>query len=197
MMDRTALVAFPAFFGLAAIARDAVPFVFGATWVDAVPVLQILSILMALYAVSTLHGALVRAMGRADWWSGFVNLTSALYVVGFIAAGRYGVVAVAASSLAMFVLVSPLHFWMIWRLLELRLGGYLAIFTAPLVASCAMSAVILLLRQWQGFPALPLMSRVAGEVAVGIASYAAIVAILAPDRTRSLLSHLRRSEASS
>ena len=196
MMDRTALVAFPAFFGLAGIARDVVPLVFGAKWLGAVPVLQVLSVLMALYAVSTLHGALVRAMGRADWWSGFVNLTSALYVVGFAAAGRYGIVAVAASSLAMFVLVSPLHFWMVARLLDLRLARYLAIFIAPLAASTAMAALLFLLRHWAPFAALPLISRVVAEVAVGMAAYGLLVAILAPDRTRSLVSQLRRSEAS-
>ena len=196
MIDRTALVAFPAFFGLAGIARDVVPLVFGAKWLGAVPVLQVLSVLMALYAVSTLHGALVRAMGRADWWSGFVNLTSALYVVGFAAAGRYGIVAVAASSLAMFVLVSPLHFWMVARLLDLRLARYLAIFIAPLAASTAMAALLFLLRHWAPFAALPLISRVVAEVAVGMAAYGLLVAILAPDRTRSLVSQLRRSEAS-
>jgi PST family polysaccharide transporter len=197
MMDRTALVAFPAFFGLAAIARDVVPLVFGDKWIAAVPVLQVLAILMALYAVSTLHGALVRAMGRADWWSGFVNLTSALYVVGFVAAGRYGIVAVAASSLAMFALVSPLHFWMVGRLLDLRLTGYLPIFIAPLAASCAMAALIFLMRHWAAFAALPLLSRVPAEVAVGMAAYGLFVAVLAPERTRSLMSQLHRSEASS
>jgi PST family polysaccharide transporter len=196
MMDRTALVAFPAFFGLAAIARDVVPLVFGRPWIAAVPVLQVLSILMALYAVSTLHGALVRAMGRADWWSGFVNLTSALYVVGFAATGRYGIVAVAASSLVMFVVVSPLHFWMVRRLLDLKLTGYLPIFIAPLAASSAMAALIYLVRHWAPFEALPLLSRVAAEVAVGMAAYGLFVAVLAPERARSLVSQLRGSEAS-
>jgi PST family polysaccharide transporter len=196
MMDRTALVAFPAFFGLAGIARDVVPLVFGDKWIGAVPVLQVLSILMALYAVSTLHGALVRAVGRADWWSGFVHLTSALYVVGFVAAGPHGIVAVAASSLAMFVLVSPLHVWMVVRLLDLRLARYLTIFIAPLAASAVMAALLFLLRHWGPFAALPLISRVVAEVVVGMAAYALLVAILAPDRTRSLMSQLRRSEAS-
>jgi O-antigen/teichoic acid export membrane protein len=197
MMDRTALVAFPAFFGLASIAQDVVPLVFGKKWIAAVPVLQVLSVLMALYAVSTLHGALVRAMGRADWWSGFINLTSALYVIGFAIAGRYGIVAVAGSSLAMFVLISPLHFWMVKRLLNLKLTSYLTIFIVPLAASSAMSLLILLLRSWDRFPTLPLLSRVAAEIATGMATYGLIVAILAPDRTRSLMSHFRRSEASS
>jgi PST family polysaccharide transporter len=196
MMDRTTLVAFPAFFGLAGIARDVVPLVFGDKWMGAVPVLQVLSILMALYAVSTLHGALVRAMGRADWWSGFVNLTSVLYVVGFVVAGHYGIVAVAASSLAMFMLVSPLHLWMVVRLLDLRLASYLPIFIAPLAASSVMAALLFLLRHWGPFAALPLISRVAAEVAIGMAAYGLLVAILAPERTRSLVSQLRRSEAS-
>jgi O-antigen/teichoic acid export membrane protein len=195
-MDRTALVAFPAFFGLASVARDAVPLVFGEKWIAAVPILQVLAILMALYAVSTLHGALVRAMGRADWWSGFVNLTSALYVVGFIVAGRYGIFAVAASSLAMFLLVTPLHFWMIARLLDLRLSRYLPIFIAPLTASVAMAALILLMRHWAPFASLSLLSRVAAEVALGMAAYGLLVVVLAPNRTRSLVAQLRGSEAS-
>ncbi|HEY4921665.1 MAG TPA: lipopolysaccharide biosynthesis protein [Xanthobacteraceae bacterium] len=195
MMDKTVLVAFPAFFGLAAIGTDVVPLVFGAKWDAAVPVLQVLSILMALYAVSTLHGALVRAMGRAGWWSGFVNLTSALYVVGFVVAGPHGIVAVAASSLAMFALVTPLHFWMVARLLGLRLARYVALFVAPLVASAAMSLLIVLLRERGYFPAASLFGRVAAEIAVGMTAYAVLIIVLAPGRTRWLIAPFRRSAA--
>src|SRR5262249_44479880 len=152
MMDKTVLIAFPAFFGLAAIGTDVVRLVFGAKWIAAAPVLQIMSILMALYAVSTLHGALVRAMGRAGWWAGFVNLTSALYVVGFILAGPYGIEAVAASSLAMFVLMTPLHFWMVGRLLDLAMARYLGLFVTPLVASIAMATAIVLMADRGYFP---------------------------------------------
>jgi len=197
MMDKTVLVAFPAFFGLAAVGPDVVPLVFGAKWTAAVPVLQILSILMALYSVSTLHGALVRAMGRAGWWSGFVNLTSALYVVGFIVASPYGVEAVAASSLAMFVLMTPLHFWMVARLLGLRLTRYLTLFVTPLVASAAMAILILLLRDRGYLPDGSRLARVAIEVIIGIVVYALIVAVLAPGRTQWLIAPFRRSEASS
>ncbi|HEY1546099.1 MAG TPA: lipopolysaccharide biosynthesis protein [Xanthobacteraceae bacterium] len=196
MMDKTVLVAFPAFFGLAAIGADVVPLVFGAKWTQAVPVLQILSVLMVLYAVSTLHGALVRAMGRAGWWSAFVNITSGLYVVGFIVAGPYGIEAVAASSLAMFVLMTPLHFWMIARLLDLRLARYLTLFITPLVASTAMSILILLLRDRGCFPGGSLLGRVVAEVVTGMAAYALIVVILAPRRTQWLIAPFRRSEAS-
>jgi teichuronic acid exporter len=195
MMDKTVLVAFPAFFGLAAIGADVVPLVFGAKWDAAVPVLQVLSILMALYAVSTLHGALVRAMGRAGWWSGFVNLTSALYVVGFVIAGPHGIVAVAASSLAMFLLVTPLHFWMVARLLGLRLARYVALFVAPLVASAAMSLLIVLLRDHGYFPAASLFVRVAAEIAVGMTAYALLIVVLAPGRTRWLIAPFRRPAA--
>jgi PST family polysaccharide transporter len=197
MMDKTVLVAFPAFFGLAAIGRDAVPLVFGRQWIAAVPVLQILSLLMALYAVSTLHGALVRAVGRAGWWSGFVNLTSALYVAGFILAGPYGIVAVAGSSLAMFVLMTPLHFWMVGRLLGLKMRRYLALFVAPLVAATVMAVVIVLMRERGWFPAASLIERVPAEIVTGMVLYAVIVAALAPRRALSLVAPLRRSAASS
>jgi PST family polysaccharide transporter len=197
MMDKTVLVAFPAFFGLAAIGPDVVPLVFGAKWTAAVPVLQILSILMALYAVSTLHGALVRAMGRAGWWSGFVNLTSALYVVGFIVAGPYGIEAVADSSLAMFLLMTPLHFWMVARLLGLRLTRYLTLFVTPLVASTAMAILILLLRDRGSFPGGSLLGRVVAEIITGIVVYALIVILLAPGRTQWLIAPFRRPEVSS
>jgi hypothetical protein len=96
----------------------------------------------------------------------------------------------------MFVLVSPLHVWMVVRLLDLRLARYLPIFIAPLAASAAMAALLFVLRHWGPFAALPLISRVVAEVVVGMAAYALLVAILAPDRTRSLMSQLRRSEAS-
>jgi hypothetical protein len=96
----------------------------------------------------------------------------------------------------MFILVSPLHVWMVVRLLDLRLASYLPIFLAPLAASSAMAALLFLLRHWDPFAALPLISRVVAEVAIGMVAYALLVAVLAPDRTRSLVSWLRRSEAS-
>jgi O-antigen/teichoic acid export membrane protein len=196
IMDRLALLAFPAFLGLASVAPDAVPLVFGAKWIDAVPVLQIMSVLAALYSVSVLHGALVRAMGRIDWWSGFVNLISVVYAAGFIVASRFGIVAVAATALAMFALLTPLHFWMVMRLIDLRPARYLTIFLVPIAASVAMAMLILVMRRHGWFPAVPLFGRVAIEIAVGMAAYGVMVAILAPRRARTLLSQLRGSEAS-
>jgi O-antigen/teichoic acid export membrane protein len=195
MMDKTVLMAFPAFFGLAAIGADVVPLVFGPKWTAAVPVLQVLSILMALYAVSTLHGALVRALGRAGWWSAFVNLTSALYVVGFVVAGRYGIVAVAASSLVLFAAVTPLHFWMVARLLNLQLARYLTLFVAPLVASAAMAVLIVLMRERGYFPDASRLARVAAEIVTGMTAYAVLIVVLAPGRTRWLIAPFRRSAA--
>jgi O-antigen/teichoic acid export membrane protein len=197
IMDKTVLCAFPAFFGLAAIAPDAVPLVFGAKWAAAVPVMQILSILIAHYSVSTPHGALVRAMGRAGWWSAFVNLNSALYVVGFIVVGRYGIEAVAGSALAIFMLMTPLHFWMVARLLDLRLTRYLGLFVTPLVASAAMAILIVLLRDRAWFPDSSRLARVIAEVITGVVAYGLIVAVLAPARTQWLIAPFRRSEASS
>jgi O-antigen/teichoic acid export membrane protein len=196
MMDRTVLIAFPTFFGLSSVAQDVVPLIFGTKWIQAAPVLQALSVLMALYAVSTLHGTLIRAMGRAGWWSAFTNLTSALYVIGFVVAGPYGVVAVAYSSLAMFSLASPFHFLMVARILNVKLTKYLTIFAVPLAGSLAMSLLIFLMRSWDWFPTGTLLGRVVAEVGTGIAAYGIIVVLLAPERVRSLISHIRRSEAS-
>ena len=192
LMDRTIMVAFPAFIGLAAISDDAIPLVFGENWRASAPTLCILSVLGALYTVSILHGTLIRATGRSGWWSGFTTLTSLLLMVGFFAAGPYGLTAIAASSLLIHVLIAPIHFRMVLRLLQMPVTSYLGIFVAPLVATSMMYAAVLLLQRGEYISSKQLLLKVSIEISVGVVVYSSVIFILAPVRVKSLVSNLRR-----
>jgi PST family polysaccharide transporter len=113
----TCLVAFPAFCGLMLTAHEVVPVVFGADWIPAVPLIQILAVIGFFYAIFYLVDALAMAGGRADWVFRVNLLNIIFYATAFFIAVPFGIVAVAMAFVARGVLVSPARVFMACRLL--------------------------------------------------------------------------------
>jgi O-antigen/teichoic acid export membrane protein len=178
-MRGTAMIAYvaaPLFLGLAAVAREAVPFLFGAKWVAAVPAFQLLLILWVVRACRMLVNAIMLVEGEQRQ---MVML---------------GLVGVAATALAFALLLSFGPDWAIYAysgtLLGVVLGGGLfRRFTGitiaqqllaplrPILFALAMCAAIALARQALP-PEWPLMMRLALLIGIGAATFASLALIL-------------------
>jgi teichuronic acid exporter len=64
----SAALAFPVFGGLVVLAPVVVPTVFGAQWSEAVFALQCFCVMGILAGVGIVQAALIRNLGRPDWW---------------------------------------------------------------------------------------------------------------------------------
>lgn len=146
------IVAFPAFLGAAALAPDLIATVFGAQWIpESVQVFQVLAIVGMLHALFYFNPAVLLACNRPDWRL-LVNVLNAITnVIAYTIAVQFGLVAVAAAYVVRGYLLAPVQFWMLRRLIDVRVRTYLRNISVPLVGALGMAGLLVALRT-QAFP---------------------------------------------
>lgn len=178
----TSLVTFPAFFGLAALADDVLPFAFGPKWVDSVPVMQVLAFVGILQSLTHFNGSLIKGAGKPAWRLGIASVQAAVNVAAVWFGVRYGITGVAvAITLAGFALY-PLGFFAVRRLTRIEPLRYARQFVAPLLASALCVAVALGVRA--AALDLPAAPRIALAAGAGAAAYALGLRLVAPELWR-------------
>lgn len=184
----SSVLAFPCFVGLALIAGDLVPLLFGPQWSAGVPVLQWFCSIGLLSCIGILQAALIRAKGRADWWMWYLTIKQVMTGIIVLTLAPFGITAVMIGIALMTWLVWPFVAVFTGRLLGLPLGRYLIQFAAPLAGIVVMTLSLTLLRQVHD------LSSVAGlaiQVMTGIAIYTATVLTLAWHRLRTIRAVIR------
>ncbi|HEX5005913.1 MAG TPA: oligosaccharide flippase family protein [Hyphomonadaceae bacterium] len=190
IMKASAVAAYPAFIGAAAVAPIAIPLILGDTWKPAVSVVQLVLLLGVRSATNAYTGAILRGCGRPELQTAnmAIGLVVTCCLVPFVAG--LGVEAVAIAMLARAMVV-----WIIGALLAESASGYRALSQIivgwrSLVASLVMAgAVLTAINQLSGLPSgwlLPL------AIGVGIVVYALVLAALDQTAAREAASTLLR-----
>ena len=168
----TGTIAFPVFLGLAAIAPEFLTTLFGQRWVVAAPVFRILCMVGMLHCVAFVHGALLRAVGRANWQMWFTLAGALTNIIGFYCFVRMGVLYVAGWYVASAYLWLAVDLGMIRSVLGHSTLSYLARFSVPVLKGLAVAAVVFAVRA--AFPAAtPESWRFAAEAIAGISVFVA------------------------
>lgn len=139
----SAALAFPMFSGLIVLAPQAVPIVFGPQWAEAIFPLQCLSVVGMMAGVGTVQAALIRNLGRPDWWFWYQTATKSGGLLAIVALAPFGLDAIAAGLAMVTLLLWPLSVRQTRRMLALSLSAYLEALTAPALASFVMAGAIL------------------------------------------------------
>ena len=139
----TSLFAFPVFIGLAVLAPELVPVVFGEKWAPSIPVMQVLSLIGILQSVLFFNGSVIKASGKPSWQLGIMLLNAVCSVIGFLLAVKWGIVAVAASFVIVGYLLAPISYLAVRRLIQIDFRTYLWQFVPSLSASLMMVVVIM------------------------------------------------------
>lgn len=145
-----ALVAFPVFTGLAVMAPGIVAVLFGDKWSESVPVMQVLSLLGLIRSVNYMNSSTLTALGKPSWRVKIVGVTTVLNVCAFLVAVRYGIVAVAIAATCVGVVVTPISYWAVNRLVGIDAETYVGHVKGPLIAAAALAAVMFGLGQLLG-----------------------------------------------
>ena len=175
----TSLLSFPIFIGLATLAPQIVPAVFGQKWAPSIPVMQVLSMIGILQSVLFFNGSVLRASGKPNWELGIMTLNAVLSVLGFMIAVRWGIVAVAVSFVITGYLLAPVSYLAVRRMIHIELKPYLSQYVVPLAAALSMVAVILGLQYLLRGQPVNKYLELGIYLIAGAATYLGVIALLA------------------
>ena len=179
-MRMLALFAIPAAAGVFAVAEYFVPVVLGAKWLEATPLLKLLTINGALLFFHSSICAVLIGTGHPDR----VVKTNSIYVV-FMIAGLFllasvGPMGVAYVVLTASVLSTPIYLFHVRRCIGVGAGSFLGAALRPMIASLIMIfAVYAFLPVYSGTQStLEAASWLGGGVAVGVTTYVAAILMM-------------------
>ncbi len=183
----TSLLAFPIFIGLAALAPELVPALFGEQWAPSIPVMQILALIGILQSVLFFNGSVIRASGKPSWELGIMTLNAVCSVFGFLLAVRLGIVAVAASFVIVGYLLSPVSYIAVRKLIQVDFKTYLWQFAPPVSASLIMVAVIAGLKYLFRDQSFNLYLELSIYLLAGVLTYGLVIGLTARALFREVL----------
>ena len=134
------LAAFPCFFGLAAVAPDLIPWLFGQRWAASVPLLQALCMAVVPQTLQFFLIPMLIAVNRATELAIFSVAHLALGVAFTIAAAPHGVVWVTVGLTVRSWLLLPVILIMLRRGAGIRPADILVTLTPPFVAALLTAA---------------------------------------------------------
>lgn len=162
----------PIIVAVAVCSPVAVPMLFGDHWIDAVPLIQILSVVAAMRVLMGPSGVLTMSQGRPDitlYWNMGLSIVGAAVMIGAAAIGDLTDVAIAFAGL--YVLLFLVHPLLLLRpvLPDLSVLQLLHAVAAPLLLSCAAGVAAAIaghLEPWGGLAELMIQCLVGAVVYV-------------------------------
>lgn len=173
----SALLSFPAFAGLAAVANDLVPLLFGSHWVAAIFALQAFSAIGILASIGVLQSSLITSHGNADVWFVYLLIKQVVTVVYVLLFNHLGIDALMASLVAINYAMWVPTLFIVARILGLPVLRYVGSLAVPALATGFMLLAVEGVRYVGAGWTVEL--RLALAIVAGAASYAGVIVLLA------------------
>ncbi|MFS8054946.1 lipopolysaccharide biosynthesis protein [Rhizobium sp. BR 317] len=184
------LVSFPAFMGLAAVADDAIPLIFGQHWAAAIWPVRFFCVIGLMSGIGVVQASLITSQGKSDWWFYYQLVRNIVTIITVLLLYPYGVTTIVFALMLEVLILWPVTLWMVSQLIALSIGNYFAQFLRPIAAYVGMLAAVLgasaLLQDWH--PA----SRLAIEIPIGAIVYTGLIFILCRERALFLVKTMLR-----
>jgi len=189
----SSMVAFPAFMGLAAVADDAIPLIFGAQWADAIWPVRGFCVIGLMSSIGVIQATLITSLGKAHWWFFYMLFRNILSVATVWLLWSWGINAIVLAMVIQIIAVWPLTIWMVSRIIDLNPWQYLRQFLRPAMA------FLMLLAATTGVGmamsgAAPVLRLLAGIAAGGIAYLAVIGLTCRPELTTLVRAVLKKRQ---
>jgi O-antigen/teichoic acid export membrane protein len=174
------LISFPAFMGLAAVADDAIPLIFGPHWVSAIWPVRFFCVIGLMSGIGIVQASLITSQGKSDWWFYYQLARNIVTIATVFLLYPYGVTTIVMALMIEVLMLWPVTLWMVSRLISLSVGEYFGQFLRPTASYLGMLVVVLglstLLSDW------PSAWRLAAEVLAGAIAYTGLIACLCRER---------------
>jgi lipopolysaccharide exporter len=181
LVGATALVTLPASIGLALVAAPLVRLMLGPAWMEAVPLLQVVSVGGALGIFGQACHAQFDAFGmlRPDFSVIlFGAVARAVLLAGLVP--QFGLLG-AAIGFAVSLVLEPLAYLVVkWRSLRFPARALAGVAIRPILATGGMAVIVLRLNSVMEVPAANvggLIGQLAAAALTGVASYAALILV--------------------
>jgi len=180
VMGMISLIAIPAVAGLAATAKMIIPVALGPKWLDAVPILQMLAFFGITQVMQSNAYALCLAAGRANVYSAIQALHVILLITLLIVFMRWrGLNGAAFGYLLTALVMLPVTFAVVLRMLAIRLSAFLAHIWRPLLSAACMFAAVVAFSHNVAVtaPLTVIVPNLIGAVVLGAVVYVGVVAL--------------------
>ena len=176
-----AAVMLPALFGMIGVAQDFIPLVFGARWEPAVPIVQILCVLLVVRSVQTSNTSVMDAAGKPHvpmMLNGAVLVTLPLCLwIG----SSFGLKGIAVSYvIAVLVAGEVPSLVIILRELSVSVGDIARRLKGPAIAATLMLAIIVSTRLLLENIGIAVGVRLAISISFGVLVYIVFLSVMAP-----------------
>jgi len=179
-MELNALVAFPAFIGLACVAPDVVTLIFGEQWEPAAKFMRWHALYNLAYGLQIfIFPAMLIAGGRKLYVLAFCALAAGAALACFVGI-QFGPQVVTAGLVVNLIVMGTINIIMMQRRIGLSLPRYLKPCLGPATAALVMAAVVLATHAMMGSH-LPVMVRLMIEILAGAAAYLGALLLTAPE----------------
>jgi O-antigen/teichoic acid export membrane protein len=170
----------PAFLGMAVVAPDFVPAVFGGRWHHAAPVLQLLSLAGVAQSFQTLNWSVLQSVGAPGRLLRFMIFSSVVTVGAFAAGLTWGVVGVAGLYAAARLVVGMAYTEITCRTIGLPVREFLRSIATPCLLAATMGAAIYAFRFALVEEGMPTGLRLVLLVVLGAGIYIGLLGWCAP-----------------
>ena len=174
------LVSFPVFMGLAAIAGDAIPLIFGQHWDGAIWPVRFFCVIGLMSGIGIVQASLINSQGKSNWWFYYQLVRNIVTILTILLLYKYDVATIVWAMMMGVFLLWPITLYMVSKLIDLSVWNYFAQFLRPTAACIGMLIVILAISAWlHNWPAA---WRLAVEIVVGGSTYCALILLMCRQR---------------
>ncbi len=185
------LVSYPVFIGLAAVADDAIPTIFGSHWVEAIWPVRFYCVIGLMSGIGYVQASLIKSQGEMDWWFYYQLARNVLTLLTIAVLYPFGVTTIVFAIMVEVLLFWPLTGWKVSKHIELGVGEYLLQFLRPSLACAGMVGAIFLLEEslvhWSSY------SRLAAEIFVGGIVYCGLIFALCRAQLNVLIGSIKQA----
>lgn len=185
-----ALVMFPAFFGIGAVAAEFAPVVLGDTWLGIAPIAAILALAAPARCISAVMTESLNSLGKPELHLRCIVISAALFAAGIVAGVPFGLTQIAWGVFAAAIAACLNNIRTVCAQTDIRMVDLLAQIMGPTLAGIAMLLVLALIRPLAPF-AFPSLAGLLATIALGAVIYVGLIALFDRDGFRLGLSLIR------
>ena len=191
-----ALVFMPFGFGLAAVAPELVPVLYGDQWLPMVPILQVISIPAGMGAAASIASPIFNATDRVGLSFKLFFVQTLLTATFILIGSHWGLMGIAWSRLAL-SLVGLVFFRIALGLVNMNSQHIAQIIGPTLIAASSMWLVLGFARAWIGLWFATSAAQLGVLVALGAVCYVAVSLIISRPHVRDAMDFINKSRRKS